>query len=356
MPPTSLAMEVYGMKQLSFLLFLSIGLVLLSCAGAQAQPLQMQPGSSLVFPLVDNRPGHGTMVSVTNLLDDDRACPDRDARRGDVLLQYLYVDAETQDEFERYEFLVPGDTLSVLTERTASELEVGYLVVSAFDPVDPTRAIQYDHLMGSAIIAQAGPNFMFSYTPYAFLGRPNRDAPDPCERRRTDVDGDGRPDFDGSEYSLFPREIVVESFIEEKGVFGNTLTLLTTSAPEHVAELHVRFRNNVGTRYDEWFEFSHWWTGSLGEVSEVASSLLGNRHELGFREVETGWVSFRGVRIVDSSGNPVRNRRGHAAVPPILGVFTQYAHNTAFSGGHALQYHGTLDGLELRGNRDRQRP
>ncbi len=332
-----------------------LGAALLSALPANAQPLQMQPGSALVFPLVDNRPGNGTMISVTNLLDDDRQCSGRGARKGDVLLSYVFVNGTTMQSFERFEYLTPGDTLSVLADVLVPELEVGYLVVMAYDAADSARAIQYDYLLGGAIIAQAGPNFMFSYTPYAFEGRPIRETSDPCNPIRTDIDNDGTPDFDGAEYSKFPREVVIESFIEERGIFGNTLTLLTTCAPDHTAEIRSVLRNNEGTRYYDIFEFSSWWTGSLSEVSNFASSLRGNEYELGYRDIETGWASFRGLRIVDSSGNPVRDRSGRSAIPPVLGVFTQFANDTAFSGGHALQYHGSLDGLELRGNRDRQR-
>jgi len=327
-------------------------LVLASIAGAQ--PRQLQPGSVLVFPLIDNRPGHGTMVSVTNLLDDDRACPAGE-RRGDVVACFRYVDGDTMHTEVMMEWLVPGDTLSVLTDRVTG-IGAGYLVVVAYDPVN-LEPMDFDFLMGSAVIAQAGPNFIFSYTPYAFEALPRRDGADPCSRRSTDVDGDGAIDFDGTEYSSFPKALVIESFIEERGIFGNSLTLLTTAEPGHTAELEFVLRNNGGaSRHEGFFEFDRWWTGTVSDISFVAQDLGGDRGELGFREVETGWMRLRGSRILDGSGNPVRTRRDRIAIPPVLGVFSQYANETAFAGGHALQYVGSLDGMELLGgDRDRQR-
>ncbi len=335
------------------ILFVGIFCTVLSSV-ASAQPRQLQPGSVLVFPLIDNRPGHGTMVSVTNLLDDGRPCREGE-RRGDVIAHFRYVDGETMDTEEMMELLVPGDTLSVLTDRVV-DVEAGYLVVTAYDPVH-FEPMDFDFLMGSAVIAQAGPNFIFSYTPYAFEALPRRDRADTCSRRETDLDGDGAIDFDGSEYSSFPKGLVIESFIEERGIFGNSLTLLTMAEPGHTAEIEFELRNNSGSsRHEGSFQFDRWWTGSLSDVSFVAQNLGGDRAELGFREVETGWMKLRGARILDPSGNPLRSRRGRVAIPPVIGVFSQYANETAFAGGHALQYLGSLDGLELRGgNRDRQR-
>ena len=91
--------------------FVLLSAMLLAVASvASAQPVHLQPGSALVFPLYDSSPGTGTVICVTNTNDSNIYCNETDFRRGDVVLHYVYVDGETCFEFDRYEFLTPGGT------------------------------------------------------------------------------------------------------------------------------------------------------------------------------------------------------------------------------------------------------
>ena len=68
-------------------------------------------------------------------------------------------------------------------------------------------------------------------------------------------------------------------------------------------------------------------------------------------------VLFTNVRILDGSGNPIKQEGGANAIAPLLGVFAQYIDATDFSAGHSLHYKGTVDGLEFRnGDNDKQKP
>jgi hypothetical protein len=326
-------------------LCLTLLAILLLASGAAAQPVHQQPTSVLIYPLFDSTPGAGTLVCVTNTNDSNTYCPDRDYRAGDTLVHFQYVGGEDCLEFDRYEFLSPGDTLCVITDRHNPIAESGYLAVSAVDPVSVEK-MSFNHLIGSAIVVQSDLNFLWSYTPYPF--RCPVISAQECFPWLTDIDADGAMDFDGSEYREFPRTLYLDSFFEEREGFGNQLTLMSTAGQDYVNELDVRFWNNVETMFSRTFKFVCWWSGPLGEISRIATSLGGDEEEMGHPPLQTGWLRIEGNRILDLAGNPVDIGDGY---PPVLGVFAQYLTGTDFASGRALQHSGIVDGLEiLNGN------
>ena len=313
---------------------------------ASAQPNHLQPGSVLIYPLYDATAGAGTVICLTNTNDDNVYCPSSDFRAGDVNVHYQYIDGDTWEEFDRFELLTPGDTLCVLVDQHNPEGNQGFLVVSAADPQDMNKKIDFDYLIGSAVVVQSGLNFLWSYTPYAFEGLPSDGAPSACDRYATDDDSDGALDFDGTEYDLFPKQVFIDSFFQETGSFGNALTLMTTTGANYDAEVDFLFWNNIEEKFSRSFRFTCWHTGPLSEISAIVTRLGGDAEELGFNEVETGWASITGARTIDGAGNPVMDGSDFR-IPPVLGVFNQLITSTDFSAGHALHYRGSLDGLEL---------
>jgi len=304
--------------------------------------LHLQPGSALIYPLFDSTPGAGTIICVTNLNTSRVYCPQTDYREGDILAHFQYVAGDDCLEFDRYEFLTPGDTLCVISGKHNPEADKGFLVVSAVDPATGEK-VGFNYLIGSAIVVQADLNLMWSYTPYAFVS-PSVQALDPCVRPETDLDDDGAMDFDGMEYALFPRELFLDSFFEETAAFGNQLTLMSTSGQDYVNEVKFLFWNNIEEKFSRTHKFVCWWSGSLSEISMIATRLDGDPEELGHPPVQTGWISIAGNRILDLAGNPVEIGEG---IPAMLGVFVQLIKETDFAAGRALQYRGSLDGLEL---------
>jgi hypothetical protein len=329
------------MKKMIGLLALS-SLLLAMAPAAFAQPRHLTPGSVLIYPLYDSTPGAGTIICVTNTNDSRLFCPDSDFREGDIMVHYQYIDGETCQEFDRFEFLTPGDTTCVLADLHNPEQDLGFLVVSATDVQDMSRKVDFDYLIGSAIIVQSELNFLWSYTPYVFTGNPRESKPSYCDRVATDDDNDGALDFDGVEYDVFPRELFIDSFFEEKGVFGNKLTLLTTVGPDYTAEINFLFWNNIEEKFSRSFRMICWVSLPLSEISAIVKNLGGDPDELGFQDVQTGWASIRGSRTLDGSGNPVDR-----IVPPLLGVFNQFIKSSDFSSGNPLHYRGTLDGGEI---------
>jgi hypothetical protein len=319
---------------------LAAGLV---AGSAMAQPRQLEPTSLQIFPLYVSEDGTGTLVSVTNINDDRTFCPDEDFRGGDVVVHYVYIDGRTWREFDRFEPLTPGDTLSVIVAEHNPDSGFGFLVTRALDPVT-LEAIDFDYLIGSAIVVESNLNFMWQYTPYGFRGNADDDTQEGCSRVLVDDDGDGAADFDGVEYDFFPAELFVASFFEERGAFGNEIALLSTAGQDFINDVRLLIWNNNEQKFSRTIKFVCFEKKALSELSRVATRLGGRSGEL-----QTGWVSIKGVRVVDRSGNPVPNSSNGVTVPPLLGVFMQMIRNSQFSVGHALHFRGALDGLELLG-------
>ncbi len=320
---------------------------------AQAQPKHLQPGSLLIFPYYNSAPGAGTVISVTNTNDDREYCPDEDFRAGDVVLHYVYINGDTWREFDRFEPLTPGDTLSVLADSHNPEADKGFLTVKALDPVT-LDAIDFDYLIGDAIVVQSEFNFLWGYTPYSFLAGDDVETQEGCSRLFTDIDlgdDDGFADFDGLEYSQFPEKLFIDSFFEERGSFGNLLVLLSTAGQDYENEINFLIWNNREQKFSRNFKFVCWAERTLRQISQVAGRLNGDPDELGRPPVQTGWASITPFRVFDGAGNPVTDPEGAdpeaPVVPPILGVFMQSITGSNFSVGHALHFTGAMDGLDL---------
>ncbi len=295
----------------------------LSLAGiASAQPLHLQPGSALIYPLFDSQPQSATVLNVTNT-NEDRTVNANGFRAGDILLHYVYYGKQADGstvclEFDRFELLTPADTLTVLASDHNPEGEVGFLTVTSQDPETGDAVPNFDFLIGSAYVANSAIDIMWSYTPYSFEGGTNNN--------------DGILDFDGTEYSEFPDTLFIDSFFEEDdGVFNNKVTLMSTSGQDYINELDVFTYNNKEDRFSRTFKFVCHTTVELSEITTVARNLNGDPNEFA---KETGWVRFEGRNILDLAGNLV------TADPAILGVIVQIV-RTDFTAGHALHYTGS---------------
>jgi hypothetical protein len=310
--------------------------------GASAQPLQNQPASVLVYPLFDSQPATSTIINVTNTNTDRSVCVDNDNLQvGDVRLHYVYYGAQMADleagisapwlEFDRFEDMTPGDTLSVLAAQHNPEGEIGFLTVKAITP-DTDEAIDFDYLIGSAYIANSNLDIIWCYLPYSFQAEGNG-SQSTCGHDL--VDGPGTI-FDGSSYSYFPDKLYVDSFFEEGNRFENQLTLMSTSGQDFINEVDFLFWNNKEDRFSRTFKFVCWTTVSLSDISSVVRNLNGDPDEF---VVETGWASIDGRRVLDLAGNVVDDGDFQYG-PALLGVFKQTI-RVDFTAGHELHFDGT---------------
>ncbi len=321
-------------------------LLALAVAGgfAKAQPLHLQPGSALIYPMFDSRPGFATVMSVTNTNEDRNACTNG-GLDGDVLLHYTYY-GQPEDggvclEFDRFELLTPADTLSVLADHHNPEREIGFLVVTANDP-ESGALIQFDYLIGSAYVANARLDIMWCYTPYAFTApATNTAANDVCGRPFIrDADFTSPLCFDGLDYLTFPTQLYIDSFFEEDaGVFDNVLSLMSTSGQDFVNEIDFYIYNNKEDRFSRTFKFVCHTAVALSEISGIARNLGGDPSEF---LKETGWARMKGRNVLDLAGNAASLPKDDT--PAILGVLVQIVNNR-FTSGSALHYGRSAPGI-----------
>ncbi len=300
---------------------------------AFGQPAHAQPGSLLIYPLFDSTPGRGTLITVTNINDSRATCQEfgpNGFRQGDVRLHYVYIDGDSWLEFDTDEDLTPGDTLTVFADQHNPEQVEGFLWVEARDP-ESGEAIDFDYLIGSAIIVDTGVNFLWSYTPYPFRALPDEGSGpdiDGCGRELTDVDEDRCADFDGIEYDFFPDVLYIDNFFAETSNFSNELTLMNAARmdpPDDTVNVRFGIWNNDENRFSRSFPLTCWNRFALSDVSNIVlkTRLGGDDEELVFNGngILTGWVEMD-------------------AEAPLLGVFMHKIVNSSFAAGHELHFSG----------------
>jgi HYR domain-containing protein len=297
-----------------------------------------QPASALVFPLFDSTAHRGTVITVTNT-DTDRLLCGNGFHAGDVRLLYTYFGFDESRqfcrEFDTSHFLTPGDTLTVLADQDNPEGEVGWLWVEARDP-ETGEAIAFDHLLGSAIVVDTDLDFLDQYLPYGFrsyvaraglLGVPG------CSAPPTDVNGNGRADFDGIEYDFWPQRLLLDQFFQEgggTGGFANELTLASCDVDpfdDHGTNVSIHPWNNRERSFSVALNFECFFHAPLSSISGIFARLGGDPNELvvSGHHLQSGWVEFD-------------------ADDPILGVFFQRVVGSGFAAGHQMQIAGQFGG------------
>jgi hypothetical protein len=313
---------------------------------AMAQPVNGQPASALVFPYFDSRAGMGTFITVTNTNTSRLSC-NLLWREGDVLVHYVYFGfngGNSNDpndpnnscsEFDTNHLLTPGDTLTVLADQDNPELVRGWLWVEARDP-ETQQAIDFDYLIGSAIVVNTGAEFLFHYLPYSFRSLASEnistlsDPEDNCGRAFTDLNNDGEADFDGMEYDFWPAILLLDQFFGTSvGVsFIETITLASCDVDHFDNDdgsiVHVIRWNNREQFTSRTFSFDCWFNGLLSDISNAFNTLNGDPNELvvGNKHLQSGWASF--VSENDA----------------IVGVLHQAISSSQFAAGHQIQFTG----------------
>lgn len=308
---------------------------------AHADTLHAQPGSVMIFPLFDSTEMSNTLITVTNTNDDESLCANL-RRRGDVEVHYSYIERDFCAESDTQIDLTPADTETVLARSHNPNFEVGYLLVEARDP-ETGLPIDFDFLIGSAIVVNAEFDFEWSYTPYAFEALVSGDPTDSCGRTFTDTFADAADldqiNFDDIEYSSFPDRLFLDNFFGEGSPdgfmfdFSNTLHLMSTDPNTDPNDENITFLgwNNNERGFSRNFNIGCHFSGSIQSITNAASQsdLDFASDDTELMDIETGWFLIRPA--LDTEG--------------ILGVFTQSVSigGNVFTYGRELQYTGTRD-------------
>lgn len=287
------------------------------------------PGSVLVYPIQDSRDGRLTLISVTNTRLDSG---------GAVRALFRYVNTEWDPwdpknepdckTLYRAEHLTPADTVTVVSRcHNAPNPTQGYLVVSA-QSATAGFASSHNHLIGSTVVI-SGVGQLYSLLPYSF------EALTP-EGTSTDLDFDGRLDFDGAEYEALPDSIYLDSVLT---LASCKLALVSlASNRDSLVQTSFSIWNDDEFPLSLTLSFRCWYEERLDVLSPLFSSTYLNLstpndpNEVdadcdGDDDAESAWIKIDGVTASSAFDTQVN--------PPLLGALTSTS-AAALDGGRIL--------------------
>lgn len=197
---------------------LALSLFAASCCVDDLHAGGREPGSLLIYPVHHSGGGLFTVITVTNT----SLMPASVGTLGGTTNAHFYYTNVVPDPadpfrplnctvFDRVEPLTPADTLTVLTEchnlGFGLQRQMGYLAVVAEDPTQFETAWSHNYLIGSSLVLSAT-GFAYRLEALTFQSPAPHGA-------ATDVDADGRRDFDGVEYEMLPDRLYLDSFLAE---------------------------------------------------------------------------------------------------------------------------------------------
>jgi hypothetical protein len=250
------------------------------------------PGSLLVFPYFDNTRGDLTLVTVTNTSDDQV--------NGKVNVEFVYINGETCQEFNRTRTLTPDDEITVLTKNDNPNMHRGYVYVFA-KSVTTGASIKFDHLIGSSLVLESGDEADYLYAPWTFSAGAAL-----AEGAVTDLNNNHLHDLDGLEYDKAPNELLIPRFIGTGGPLNgeDEIVLINlTGGADFTAVIDLLVYNDNEEVFSAQFSFVCWDEVDVSDISSVfdndflvttnhASNEVPGTTPLNFNE--TGWYRING--------------------------------------------------------------
>lgn len=300
---------------------------------------ESKPGSLLLYPSFDSRPGSSTVLTVTNTNDD--------VVTGNVLVEFIYIEKETCLEFNRTALLTANDTLTVLASVHNPQQQQGYLYVFAKSPLTG-EAITWDYLIGNMIDIDAFVLFDWSLNAITYQGQTIEGLP-------TDVDGDGHKDLDGVEYSKAADEILIPRFFGQGFPIESELILVNLSGgARFTTTLDFLIYNDNEQVFSAQHTFRCWETTRLTNISSAFTrdfllSTFQNPFEVqGSLILESGWMRI--------DGNVAQSRAAQIEDPAFVAVLVEQFFALATFGAADLPFakgeqdNGTLLPLGIFGD------
>lgn len=281
--------------------FTYLGPSILACLGMAGTALAggRGPGSLLLFPEFDNRPGMATVFTVTNVKIES-ASPSvwaeivyigREGTHGQIL-----DCAETNLTFQ----LTPGDTLTFLTSAQNPNQNRGYAYVfpksgpGSIGPGGSEDPIAYDWLTGNVMTVDGIQVLEYSMNPVTYLASEPDFTP-------VDDDGDGLLDMDGCEYEQNPDEFLFPRFLGQ-GPFLSDLILIDFTGRQFVTRVDFLVYNDNEEVFSDEAEFQCWTSIPLTAVSGIFDNgflQAWTNHDpgeiLGAPQFEAGWFRLWGA-------------------------------------------------------------
>lgn len=261
------------------------GLVLTTTAAASGI---QEPGSLLLYPSFDSRPGSSTVITVTNT--------NSDVVTGTVSVEFIYLNSETCFEFNRTHLLTANDTLTVLAAVHNPVQQQGFLYVFAKSPTTGA-AITWNHLIGNLIDIDAFILFDWSINAIAFQGMTAQGTP-----TNVSTPPNGLRDLDGVEYSTVEDEILIPRFFGQGfPLFSELILINLTGGSQFDAVVNFLIYNDNEEVFSAQYGFRCWDFEQLSDINNVfnRSFLATTNHNpfevQGIPGLETGWMRIDGA-------------------------------------------------------------
>ena len=280
-----------------------------------------KPGSLLLFPSYDNRPGRVTYLTVTNT----GGIPGEDAIR----VEYIYRRNTDCLEYNNTKMFTGKDTLTVLsTDDNPSETR-GYMYAFAKGlPLTSNynKPIVYNHLIGQEIHIDGYEALEYGVNAVSFQGIGE-------QGESTDRDGDRVRDLNGIEYSGAPEEILIPRFLGQTDAFLGTvnpiqsrliLINLTGGRSFHTT-LDFLIYNDNEQQFSREFEFYCWKETFLLDITlAFGNEWLSTQTDVAPNEVfgmpsqQSGWMRING-QLAQSITTSIADPAFYAVLIEVVG-------------------------------------
>lgn len=259
--------------------------------GSSALAERNDPGSLLIFPEYDSRPGAITFLSVTNT--------NADANEGSIRVHFNYVNEETCLKADAMETLTARDTVTVTSQAHAPGASRGFCFAYARS-TSSSAAVSFNHLIGSVLVLDGNTMSEYSMNALVYEGKT-------AEGTSTDLDSDGIRDLDGNEYGTAPDKIAIPRFFgqlppEQGGEFMHAeLVLLGLTGTKFSTTINFLIFNDNEEVFSAQHSFDCWDRVPLWDISGAfGNEFLANATNndpgeiVGLPGWESGWFEMDG--------------------------------------------------------------
>ena len=304
------------------------------------------PGSLLIYPEFDNRPGFLTIHSVTNTSKLDT-----------IKVKLEYVDAVDCSRADRSVTLTPSDTFTFVTSAYIAEQTHGYAYMYA-QCTQSGPAVVFNHLIGNLLVMDGYEAIAYGMNPIAFRGigmdgDGETIGNGSCGFLMTDLNNDGLRGLDGMEYDPVPDEILIPRFLGQNEVRQSELIMIGLSGGvKFETTLDFLIYNDNEEVFSTQYSFKCWERTPLLNITNLfsndylATATANNPEEVwGDSTIESGWMRIDG-RVASSSNTDILDPAFFAILVEAHGL-NQMASDLPF--GLCNQNNGALLSKKLSG-------
>jgi hypothetical protein len=265
-----------------------------------------QPGSLLIYPIVDNTRGALTLVTVTNTSPSTG-----------IFAHFIYVNADTCLEFDRSHYLSAFDTLTVRTGGPGGDnpnMTKGYLYAFAKQAISPTQegpnAVKFDHLIGQEWVFDGMGGDLYELNTFTLK------AGDAVQNELSNTDvspANGERDLNGHEYNFLPDTIEIPRFFGQfpNGRPSDVVLISLTGGSQFMTLANLLIYDNNENQFSSQVQWHCWKRLHLSSTNgEGISSIFDNSslaltakasETAGTGGVVCGWFSINGAVAFSSA-------------------------------------------------------